>query len=101
MAIEANEALNVANSLALDALETDIKSQVVTNDFWTQNAAEIQMDATSGNLDSFKVAAGVPFEFWSYLNAEGENNGVLTSVALKDNSGTILAESEKNSMLVQ
>ena len=59
------------------------------------------MDATSGNLDSFKVAAGVPFEFWSYLNAEGENNGVLTSVALKDNSGTILAESEKNSMLVQ
>jgi len=70
--------------MALADLKADIESQVVTNDFWTQNASAVDFDATSGTLDSFKVADGVPFEFWSYLNAVGENNGVLTSVALKN-----------------
>ena len=51
MAIEANEQSNSDNSDAYDALKADIDSQVVTNDFWTQNAAMMNFENTSGTLD--------------------------------------------------
>ena len=51
LAIEANEGLNSDNSDAYDALKADIDSQVVTNDFWTQNAAMMNFENTSGTLD--------------------------------------------------